>query len=838
MSKPVPSVKLNVTFPKGVQTYEIHKSELILGRSGKADVTIDDAGISREHLRIKCEKNIIYISDQNSLNGTFIDGARIQALDFIAVQASTVITFGKCEAKLQIEIGKPVAAAVTPTVENKGSDDFEIISYDNSSNENKKSEKAPPQPGVAVSVPIPASAKKSEPPPIVETEKEDLQASIEIAPTPAAASAAAAMENPASAETAVKKERELNIPKEIQHRPEDKREFNKLIDVSIFPKKEEDFRLSFKNVGLDLPKYKNPGEHAKEIIRDAEYQKHAILKSAEVLRSKTINETRILAKKASEEAHTEFKRLIDQLLDNTRQELKKLRTDTEVLVDEKRIQANEEIQRLWEEHEEQIRADKEKQYESFEKENKIKLDLSIEKARSDMFAERHKIITDAENEVLQKKRTYQVEFENEKSEHLVKIKTYNEELLKLQTSLEENKKNLKEAKTQKEDAELELSKVVSQLKAEKESLVIINNTFKETEESHKVIEKELANYNETKQKAMAEIEKIQNETHKLNLQYSNITEKKQRTEEELARLTDSLKDAKTKARAEVENEYKILKETEAKKFEDFKVNELKELQKIRDAHTDSIKNFSVDLSQEIATKLELLASKSGYGKFDFEKHFELINSVIQIKGAVNTGSESKHAQQLDDWKNRKRKENFSLISRGFVAGLICVFIANFVYKKLNIDPVQQELARIAAENKAAAAENRFVPEKTDKYYDTYVDSTLYTDRFVEVYLDKKNQQEWVNYATKYFLRQWKVEEEKVIEVISNSNALVQNVQESIPTLKKSKLKTDIAKLKETEDESIKNQAQILGSNVKYEAYKKLEKEFFSSKLQGRVPASQ
>jgi hypothetical protein len=380
--------------------------------------------------------------------------------------------------------------------------------------------------------------------------------------------------------------------------------------------------------------------------------------------------------------------------------------------------------------------------------------------------------------------------------------------------------------------------VLSLLKAEKESLEIVNNSFKETAESHKRIEAELAGFTETKQKALDEITKTEAELTKLNSHYASLSEKKAKIEDELNQLNETMRDAKTKAKAEIENEYTLLRETESRKFEDFKVNELKELKKIRDSHSDSIKNFSVDLSQEIATKLELLASQTGYAKFNFDKHFELINSVIQVKAAVNTGSESKHAQQLEGWKNRKRRENFSLMSRGFAAGIIVLVLGNLAYKKLNVDPVQLELARIAAENKAKDNENRFVPTKTDKYYDNYVDSTLYTERFAETYLDRKNQQEWVNYATKYFLRQWKVDEEKVIQVISNSNALVQNFVDETPNLKKSKLKADLAKLKELEEQSIDSQSKILGSNVKYEAYKKLEKEFFSSKLEGRAPASQ
>jgi pSer/pThr/pTyr-binding forkhead associated (FHA) protein len=845
MAKKRPQVIVQASSPKGVQTYEYHKSEIIFGRSGKADLSVDEAGISREHLSIKVENGLIYIADLNSLNGAFVDGNKVAPHEFIAISENSKITFGKCPVSLKISL--PVAhsspaASKESTKPPAMESEFEIVSYDSKpAAEAKKPDSAlvaeqdyqdAPE---NTSHPIELQAFKQEP------QKED-----SVVEPPQGFNqknpGGSPLENEKAKEAAPLTERQKMEARGAElmaaARPRDKEEFEKLVDISVFPKSENDFKLSFKNVGLDVPKYKNPGEHAKEIIRVSEFQKQAILKSAEVFRSKTINDTRLQAKKAADEAHTEFRRLIDNLLENTRAELKQLRTETEILLDDKRIAANEEIQRLWTEFEEQTREEREKQREAFEKENKIKLDLSIEKARSDMFAERHKIITDAENEVLQKKRTYQVEFENEKSEHLIKIKTYNEELNKIQASIDENKKLMKEAKAQREESDLELIKVMSQLKAERESLEIINNSFKETAESHKKIEAELAGFTETKQRALDEIARTDAEIAKLNSLYASLSEKKAAIEEELNQLNETLKDAKIKAKSEVENEYTALRETESRKFEDFKVNELKELKKIRDSHSDSIKNFSVDLSQEIATKLELLASQSGYAKFNFDKHFELINSVIQVKAAINTGSESKHAQQLEGWKNRKRKENFSLISRGFAAGVAVIILANLAYKKLTVDPVQLELARIAAENKAKDAENRFVPTKTDKYYDNYVDATLYTDRFAETYLDNKNQQEWVNYATRYFLRQWKVDEEKVIKVISNSNALVQNFVDEVPTLKKSKLKADLARLKELEEQSIDNQAKILGSNVKYEAYKKLEKEFFSSKIEGRSPASQ
>jgi pSer/pThr/pTyr-binding forkhead associated (FHA) protein len=756
MSNKKQTLVIQAKTPDKVQTYEINKSEFVFGRSGKAEVAVNDNGISREHIRFQVENDIIKVLDLGSLNGTYIDGYRIVPNEYVAIQTTSQITFGNCNINLSFSFKEFVESA----------------------------EVAPPQPPEVEAPPQPEY--QPEPPqglPILTQEQKDL------------------------------------------------------IDLSAFPKKEEDFRLDFKNVGLDLPKYKNPGEHAKEMISEAMYQKHAIIRSAEVFKSKTINDTRILAKKASDEAYAEYKRLIDHLLDETRKELNKVRIETEMLLDEKRIQANTEIQALWSEHETLMRAEKGKLQDQLEKDNQVKIDLMVEKMRSDMFSERHKIITEAETENIQKRHALNIEMESEKTEHSLRLKLHKEDLQKTLASIEEHKAIYKDSKALRDQAELDLSKTLSELKVERENLASVTLTHQENLVRHLQIESELNSFNETKSKALAEIAAAHAELQKINTSFSHLTEKKQKLDEEIAELNTSLNDQKARAKAEIEEEYNQLKRNETKKFEDFKANELKELQKIRDHHAESVKNFSVDLSQEIATKLELLSTKNGI-KFDFEKNFELINSVIQVKSSANTGSESKHSEQLENWKNRKRKEDLGLLTKGFAAALVVVFLGYTGYRKLNVDPLQEERSRIAAENREKDAENTFTPVKTDKYYVTYVDSTLYTDGFSEAYLDKKNQQEWVNYATKYFLKQWKVEEEKVIKVISNSNALVQNVNETIPNLKKSKLKADLAKLKELEDEYVKNQASILGTNVKYEAYKKLEKDFFQQKMLHRQPANQ
>ena len=41
------------------------------------------------------------------------------------------------------------------------------------------------------------------------------------------------------------------------------------VDIKGFPDPQNDFKMDFKNITIDLPKYKDPGQHAQEIIKEA-----------------------------------------------------------------------------------------------------------------------------------------------------------------------------------------------------------------------------------------------------------------------------------------------------------------------------------------------------------------------------------------------------------------------------------------------------------------------------------------------------------------------------------------------------------------------------------------
>ena len=56
---------------------ELVKELIYMGRSKEADLCLKDPGVSREHCQIKKRKNLYFITDLNSRNGTYLNNKRI-----------------------------------------------------------------------------------------------------------------------------------------------------------------------------------------------------------------------------------------------------------------------------------------------------------------------------------------------------------------------------------------------------------------------------------------------------------------------------------------------------------------------------------------------------------------------------------------------------------------------------------------------------------------------------------------------------------------------------------------------------------------------------------------
>ena len=73
-------MKVILTFYSGeVREFEIEKSQFVIGRSPKADISVSVEGLSRSHCLIEVEEGgDIYVTDLASTNGVLIDNKKIQ----------------------------------------------------------------------------------------------------------------------------------------------------------------------------------------------------------------------------------------------------------------------------------------------------------------------------------------------------------------------------------------------------------------------------------------------------------------------------------------------------------------------------------------------------------------------------------------------------------------------------------------------------------------------------------------------------------------------------------------------------------------------------------------
>ena len=99
-SKPVDtSVSWKPVLTIGDKDYELKVGTSSVGRDEKADICVDDRGLSRIHFEIAWNGEVAAIRDLQSTNGTFLDGTRVNEL--VLLSGST-ISAGRTEFYFQL----------------------------------------------------------------------------------------------------------------------------------------------------------------------------------------------------------------------------------------------------------------------------------------------------------------------------------------------------------------------------------------------------------------------------------------------------------------------------------------------------------------------------------------------------------------------------------------------------------------------------------------------------------------------------------------------------------------------------------------------------------------
>ena len=65
--------------PGAPRQYELHRSEMVVGRSPDNAIAIHSRSLSRRHSRFSCRNGRLLIDDLGSTNGTMVNGRRVDA---------------------------------------------------------------------------------------------------------------------------------------------------------------------------------------------------------------------------------------------------------------------------------------------------------------------------------------------------------------------------------------------------------------------------------------------------------------------------------------------------------------------------------------------------------------------------------------------------------------------------------------------------------------------------------------------------------------------------------------------------------------------------------------
>ena len=87
-----------LTSTDGVHSFELRTgATLVVGRAPNSDIPVIDPTISRRHAEVECGDTGVTIRDLGSSNGTFVNGARVEASPVVV---GDVVTFGKVAFRL------------------------------------------------------------------------------------------------------------------------------------------------------------------------------------------------------------------------------------------------------------------------------------------------------------------------------------------------------------------------------------------------------------------------------------------------------------------------------------------------------------------------------------------------------------------------------------------------------------------------------------------------------------------------------------------------------------------------------------------------------------------
>ena len=452
---------------------------------------------------------------------------------------------------------------------------------------------------------------------------------------------------------------------------------------------------------------------------------------------------------------------------------------------------------------------------------KMQSEEMYEKARSDIETE----LRDLREQVESKQKQIQIlkneeeEFEiravGEKEEHEVRISELVSKFNSLHEEMEAAKKDLASIRVQESNSYSEL---------------------KMQEQKHEELKTQNHNLTGDRANLEAKVKELQSQMGHFSLDIQAADEKRKQIEADLSQQKAQLKDRLERERQQ------IMKDSELR-LNESQLEMGKRLQALERELFEEIVSRKDKIAKELLVVVEMrIAKVLEPSKWDqVSSHiFEGVQDVIEGKAISFSDPTAAVPKQSVSLARKKKREHFRWMSTGVVCGLAVAIVGMRTYETMTRD--KNPMRTIAAEETRRRQEDlekrKFSPVQVAEVKDTYTDAVIYTRGFIEGFQDADFQKKLYKSASAYLLKTWRVDEDKSIQVISMSSALIKELSEKRQVIHPDFVKDGVLKMRELERQTLERMKVILGSEVRLESYRRFEKKLYEQESMSRKAASQ
>lgn len=376
---------------------------------------------------------------------------------------------------------------------------------------------------------------------------------------------------------------------------------------------------------------------------------------------------------------------------------------------------------------------------------------------------------------------------------------------------------------QVENSEKQLKKRLSDNKAKIED---------EIAEGRKLILAELAQFRVT------EMERLKEDKREQDKQRADLAAQVTKLTEQLTSAEQQYKKIQLEHKATMEKERTEGRKAIDEEFTQMRLAEMERLKRDRAAAVAEISRERERLSQKILADMEKTAAKS----MALDDWRQISGELKEILGhhlhlpTLSAGAED-ISPLISKAARHQRFARWQYTGAGLVMGLLIWAGSGPALEALKGNPMKEAAEEQSRRVQEDLARRKFNPERDEEWREKYVDAVIYTRGFVEQYRSEEFQKHWVKKASTYFLKQWKVQEESTVAAIAKVTTLVGTLAERKEAIHPDFVQEGLKKMNEIEAQTTTEIQELLGSEVRFEAFKRLEKKTYLEFHALRQPAT-